>query len=236
MSRLHAVLVLGLAAGLVGAACGGAPGATAVAAGGVSGMGPESAEVDASSPSSGTESPAPSSTASASPSPSSSSSSGSAATPGSLAPTEMKSPIASAVGADLVALGLDPKNLPPIEKLEPRALRGVMKIMARSVGLRCTDCHLYGDFAAPTPRKRIAAHMWNEFAAGLTLADGSPVFCDSCHQGHTKLLDRSDKKALGRWMQAAFVDGVKRKDGQPEKCESCHVSWNMTFLATWAAR
>jgi hypothetical protein len=148
----------------------------------------------------------------------------------------MKLPIASAVGADLVALGLDPKNLPPIEKLEPRALRGVMKIMARSLGLRCTDCHLYGDFAAPTPRKRIAAHMWNEFAAGLTLADGSPVFCDSCHQGHTKLLDRSDKKALGRWMQAAFVDGVKRKDGQPEKCESCHVSWNMTFLATWAAR
>jgi hypothetical protein len=75
--------------------------------------------------------------------------------------------------------------------------------------------------------------MWNEFAARLTLADGSALFCDSCHQGRAKLLDRSDKKALGKWMQAAFVDGVAHKDGQPGKCESCHVDWNMTFLTAW---
>jgi hypothetical protein len=153
--------------------------------------------------------------------------------PTSLAPTEMKAPAASGVGAELTALGLDPKNLPPIEKLEPRALRGVMKVMARSLGIRCADCHAYGDFAAPTRRKKIAARMWDEFAAKLSLADGSPVFCDSCHQGRIKLLDRSDKQALRKWMQAAFVDGVTRKDGQPEKCETCHVDWNMTFLSTW---
>jgi hypothetical protein len=145
----------------------------------------------------------------------------------------MKAPVASAAGAELTALGLDPKNLPPMEKLEPRALRGVMKIMARSLGLRCAECHVDGDFAAPTRRKKIAAHMWNEFAARLTLADGSALFCDSCHQGRAKLLDRSDKKALGKWMQAAFVDGVAHKDGQPGKCESCHVDWNMTFLTAW---
>jgi len=145
----------------------------------------------------------------------------------------MKPPVASTVGAELTALGLDPKNLPPIEKLEPRALRGVMKIMARSLGLRCAECHVDGDFAAPTRRKKIAAHMWNEFAARLTLADGSAMFCDSSHQGRAKLLDRSDKKALGKWMQASFVDGLAHKDGQPGKCESCHVDWNMTFLSRW---
>jgi hypothetical protein len=146
----------------------------------------------------------------------------------------MKGPTASALGADLTALGLDPKDLPPIEKIEPRALRGVMKLIARSLGARCDDCHTTGDFAATTRRKKIAARMWNEFAAGLTLADGSALFCDSCHQGRIKLLDRSDKKALGKWMQASFVDGIKRKDATPQKCESCHVAWNMTFLSTWA--
>ncbi len=227
MRPLHAVLVLGLAAGLLGAACGGASAPVAVAPGGA---GPEptplassTGENIAPSPSTAASAPgAPGSTASAAPAP-----------PTSLAPTEMKAPVASAVGADLTALGLDPKNLPPIEKLEPRALRGVMKIMARSLGLRCAECHVDGDFAAPTRRKKIAAHMWNEFAAGLTLADGSAVFCDSCHQGRVKLLDRSDKKALGKWMQASFVDGLARKDGQPGKCESCHVDWNMTFLTGW---
>ncbi len=233
MRGLHAVLVLGLVAGLLGAACGGNASPPAVAPGGA---GPDPTSLatstpggDASPPSTAPSAPGapgttatPATTASAAPAP-----------PTSLAPTEMKAPMASAVGAELTALGLDPKNLPPIEKLEPRALRGVMKVMARSLGLRCAECHVDGDFAAPTRRKKIAARMWNEFAARLTLADGSPLFCDSCHQGKAKLLDRSDKKALGKWMQAAFIDDVARKDGQPGKCENCHVDWNMTFLTSW---
>jgi len=62
----------------------------------------------------------------------------------------MKAPIPTAMIDDLRALGLDAKNLPPIEKLEPRTLRGVMKLMAKSLGVRCGDCHQEGDFAAPT--------------------------------------------------------------------------------------
>lgn len=149
-------------------------------------------------------------------------------------PVEMKVPVPSAMQADLAALGLDGKNLPPLEKLDPRALRGVMKLLTRALGVRCNDCHTAGDFAAPTRRKKIAARMWNEFAAELTLADGSPVFCDSCHQGRVTLLDRTNKKALGGWMQVAFVDGLHRKDAQGEQCESCHVNWDMTFLRKWA--
>ncbi len=149
----------------------------------------------------------------------------------------MKTPVPSAMIDDLRALGLDAKNLPPIEKLEPRTLRGVMKLMAKSLGVRCGDCHQEGDYAAPTRRKKIAAHMWDEFAAKLLVADAqgqaAPLFCDSCHQGRTTLLDRRDKKALSKWMDDNFAAKLTRKDGKSEECESCHVDMEMHFLAQW---
>jgi cytochrome c7-like protein len=145
-------------------------------------------------------------------------------------------PIPSALGADLQALGIDPANLPPIEKLEPKALRGVMKLVAKSLGFKCADCHVEGDFAATTRRKKIAAKMWDEFAAKTTMADGSPLFCDSCHQGRSVLLDRRDKKALGKWMDASFVGLLKRKDGKATECETCHVDQEMHLLARWSGQ
>jgi hypothetical protein len=145
----------------------------------------------------------------------------------------LKSPIPSVLAADLQALGLDAKNLPPIEKLEPKVLRSVMKSFAKALGVKCGDCHQEGDFAAPTRRKKIAAHMWDEFAAKLAMADGSPLFCDSCHQGRIQLLDRHDKKALSKWMDANFVDKLVRKDGQSHECETCHHDMDMQFLSKW---
>jgi hypothetical protein len=147
----------------------------------------------------------------------------------------MKSPVPSAMLADLEGLGLDPKNLPPIEKLDPKALRGVMKLIAKSLGAKCGDCHRESDFALPTPRKKVAAKMWNEFVAKLAFAaDGTPLFCDSCHQGRTKQLDRADKRALGEWMDANFVQKLKRKDEKENECETCHVDMDMRFLNKWA--
>ena len=149
----------------------------------------------------------------------------------------MKPVVASAMVEDLRALGLDAKSLPPIEKLEPRTLRGVMKLMAKSLGVKCNDCHQEGDFAAPTRRKKIATHMWDEFAAKLALtASGGadpPLFCDSCHQGRVQLLDRRDKKALSKWMDDNFVTKLDRHDGKSVECETCHVDMDMHFLAKW---
>jgi hypothetical protein len=114
-----------------------------------------------------------------------------------------------------------------------------MKLLAKSLGAKCGDCHTEGDFAAPTRRKKIAAKMWDEFAVKLSLGSGQgpqgaqPLFCDSCHQGRIKQLDRSDKKALGKWMDANFAQKLVRKDGKDEGCESCHVDWDMTFLTKW---
>ena len=151
----------------------------------------------------------------------------------------MKPPVPSAMVADLLALGLDAANLPPIEKLEPTALRRVMKLLARSLGARCGDCHAPqrggdgSDFAAPTRRKKIAAKMWDELVVKLQMADGSALFCDSCHQGRIAQLDRADEKALRTWMGASFVGGLKRKDGMSHDCETCHVHMEMHLLTKW---
>ncbi|MDP9148646.1 MAG: hypothetical protein M3O36_01690 [Myxococcota bacterium] len=150
-----------------------------------------------------------------------------------VAPIEMRAPRPTTMSADLTTIGMDPRSLPPMDKLEPKVLRSVMKLMARSLGVKCVDCHQEGDFAAPTSRKRVAAKMWDEFVVKLTLADGAPLFCDSCHQGRVQQLDRSDKKRLARWMDGNFVNGLNRKDGGEHGCETCHVGMDMTFLTKW---
>jgi hypothetical protein len=155
-------------------------------------------------------------------------------TPPPSAPIEMKSPQPSSRVADLRALGLDATHLPSIERVDPRALRGVMTLIAKSLGVKCADCHQEGDFAAPTRRKKIAARMWDEFAVRLSMADGSPLFCDSCHQGRVVQLDRSDEKRLSHWMDDNFVAKLARKDGQSHECATCHVDMKMRFLSEWA--
>jgi hypothetical protein len=134
----------------------------------------------------------------------------------------MKPVAASTITADLQALGLDPKNLPPLHKLEPDKLRKVMRTFTKALGARCADCHVESDFAAATPMKKIAAGHWDEFVRKLTTDSGAPVYCDSCHQARLKLLERGDKKALGAWMDANFVDHFKRRDGKEHGCETCH--------------
>ncbi len=148
---------------------------------------------------------------------------------------ELKTPVPTSLVPDLQALGLDAAHLPPIEKLEPKALRGVMKLLAKSLGIKCADCHKDGDFAAPTRRKKIAAKMWDEFVVKLAFAspDGAPLFCDSCHQGRVEQLDRRDKKALAKWMDDNFVARLKQKSGGAQECETCHVDMEMQFLALW---
>jgi len=134
----------------------------------------------------------------------------------------MKAPVATQMTAELAAMGLDPKKLPPIEKLEPEKLRKVMKTFTKALGVQCNTCHNPDDFKAPTPKKNITKHMWNEFSRNLTLADGSPLFCDSCHQGSMHVLDKRDKKELAKWMQTELVDKLKRVDKKEHGCETCH--------------
>lgn len=149
----------------------------------------------------------------------------------------MKPIAASAMAADLQAIGLDPKALPPLDKMEPDKLRKLMKTFNKSLGVVCTDCHVANDFAAPTPRKNIAAQMWNHFVRELASEGGDGfVYCDSCHQGSIgPLLDRKDKKALSGWMDANYVKPLKRRDGKEHSCETCHGDpFQGKFVGGWA--
>jgi hypothetical protein len=207
---------------------------SAAACGGAGAVGPIGYSTTTAGTGSGAAGSASASGSVASPSPSPSTTTSTITTGNTAVHVEMKAPIPSAMVGDLQALGIDAKSLPSMDKLDPKALRGVMKLFARSLGAKCGDCHSEGDFAAPTRRKKIAAKMWSEFAAKLTTSDGSSVFCDSCHQGRIVQLDRTDKKALGKWMDANFVDRLKRKDGSTQECESCHVDMEMQLLSKWA--
>ncbi|MFO0677503.1 MAG: cytochrome c3 family protein [Polyangiaceae bacterium] len=128
--------------------------------------------------------------------------------------------VPSRLAADLQAIGLDPKALPTLDKISGDKLRKVMRTFTRALGAKCSDCHA-DDFSAPTDAKIIAERMWNDFTRTATV-DGQPLYCDSCHQGRMKFLERGDKKALSTWMDHEFVDRLTRTDGKEPGCDPCH--------------
>lgn len=124
--------------------------------------------------------------------------------------------------AELREIGLDPRDLPPLSKMDPAMLRKVMKPFAKSLGVQCSHCHDTKSFKAPTPNKKIATHMWNDFVRGLAFQDGSPLFCDSCHGGKATFLDRSQMPALAEYMTANYVSLLARTDKKEHGCATCH--------------
>ncbi len=143
---------------------------------------------------------------------------------------------ASAMLARLAELKLDPKALPPLSKLTKDQRNGVMKLFQESLGVSCNGCHDEGVFKNPTRRKNIARKMWEEYVVKLALNSGEPLFCDSCHQGKVKILDRTDKKVVAHWMNENFDKGLKQKKGGEHSCSSaqCHKDDDYQFLAKWA--
>ena len=155
------------------------------------------------------------------------------------APVVMRGPTPTEYGAALQAIGLDPKNLPPLNKLPPEQLRKVMPLFAKSLGTKCEGCHA-SSFDVRTPQMNVAEQMWTHFSGNLTLKDGSPLFCDSCHHGATKVLDRSSDEKLFVWMDENYVAKLARKPdaqmpGKDHACPSCHGEpGEMKFIHYWA--
>ena len=149
------------------------------------------------------------------------------------APVPMPVVRTSQMAADLQGVGLDPKKLPTLNKMEPAKLRKVMNTFTKALGVQCTHCHT-DDFKAATPNKKIATRMWNEWVVGLQNEDGTLLYCDSCHQGKAKFLDHSDKKALGGWMKTELVQKLKRTDKKDHSCATCHgEDFDGDFLDKW---
>lgn len=148
-------------------------------------------------------------------------------------PVPMPTLRGSQLSSDLQGMGLDPKKLPALNKMEPAKLRKVMNAFTKALGVQCTHCHT-DDFKAPTANKKITVRMWNEWVVGLQSEDGSALFCDSCHQGKAKFLDHSDKKALGAWMKTELVQKLKRTDKKDHSCATCHgEDFDGDFLDKW---
>ncbi len=124
--------------------------------------------------------------------------------------------------AALAALGLDARDLPELSAVDARTMKPLMDTFDDSLDACCEDCHVKNDPKAPTDAKRIASEMWRRYSRDLVTIDGAPVYCDSCHEGRLRFLDRSDPKALSQWMLANYVRKLRRKDGSRVECSTCH--------------
>ena len=92
----------------------------------------------------------------------------------------------------------------------------LMPFFVKALGMSgCDGCHVAGDFKAATHNKQMASSMWSHFVQRSRAKGGGAMFCDSCHQGKQKLFDRSDKKALSKFMIANYQDklAARRQEG-----------------------
>ena len=123
--------------------------------------------------------------------------------------------------AALQEIGIDLAKDTDLSALPLAKKRKVMQLFIKALDTNCDTCHEDG-FKTDTRNKRIARRMWSDFVAVLREKDGTPVFCDSCHQGHVTILARDDDKVLAAYMKASYVDGMVRADEAAQKCATCH--------------
>lgn len=143
---------------------------------------------------------------------------------------------ATKMAGALAAAGLDVRNLPPIEQLTAPQKQKVMRTFTESLGVPCLGCHAEEAFDSDTRRKRVAKRMYNEMVRALTLRDGEPVYCDSCHDGTMYMLDRQDTAKLTKHMSETLVGQFARVDGRVHDCSTCHGEPpDYHMLTTWKA-
>lgn len=123
--------------------------------------------------------------------------------------------------SDLQTIGIDITKDTDLAALDIDKKKKVMKLFVKSLGTDCGECHA-DDFKEDTVNKRIARHMWSDFVAKLRDAQGNPIFCDTCHQGKAKIINRDDDKVLAGFMKANYVEKMQRADKAEHKCATCH--------------
>jgi hypothetical protein len=141
---------------------------------------------------------------------------------------------ATTMGEALARAGLDVENLPPLETLAPGPKQKVMRTFSEALGVPCVSCHDEVDFKADTRRKRVARRMWDEITRVLTMRDGEPVYCDSCHGQALFHLDRRDPEVTAAYMANFMVGRLRRADGRTHDCTTCHgESPDFQLLSEW---
>jgi hypothetical protein len=125
--------------------------------------------------------------------------------------------------ADLKATGINLTKISEIGKLPLAQKKKVMPIMQKAMGYTaCTGCHVEGDFKAETRNLKISREMWNAYTVPLRDEKGGVLFCDSCHSGQAKVLNRADKEALKKFMEDEYEHKLTRADKKDMECSTCH--------------
>jgi len=139
------------------------------------------------------------------------------------APVGPRGPSTTTFTAKLAAFGLDVNNLPALHDLPINQKMKVMRTFNESMGMQCNACHDLSDYSAETKMKDVARAGWDEITRKVTMADGSALYCDSCHYGKRDFLDHTVGHAgISQWMQTNFVEKLKSKDGADMACTTCH--------------
>ena len=132
---------------------------------------------------------------------------------------------ATKFAAELKKLGFDgTKPIADLEKMDLAAKKKLMPLFTKALGYtECTGCHAAdGDYHTSTRNMKISRKMWSQFVAATRDEKGGMLFCDSCHNGATKILNRVDHKAVGGFMHANYVAKITRADKQENTCATCH--------------
>lgn len=124
---------------------------------------------------------------------------------------------------DVKKLGVDLRKVGDLEKIDLTQKKKLMPLFQRAMGYTsCTGCHAEGDFTKVTRNIQITRAMWKHYVVALRDDKGGPLFCDSCHAGNAKLLDRGDKKALAKFMTENYEAKLTRADKREHSCTGCH--------------
>ena len=133
--------------------------------------------------------------------------------------------MASKMGEDLKKLGFDLAKLPPkLDKMPEAQKKKIMPLFVKALGFEnCNGCHVEGDFKKKTRNTHMAVEMWEHFVVALRGEKGAAnMFCDSCHQGKAKMLNRADSRGIQTFMKEQYEDKLERADKKEHSCGSCH--------------
>lgn len=168
--------------------------------------------------------PTPSGTPEAAPSGTPAAPSGAAAAPPAPVGAAKNVPVVeSKMLEDLKKAGVNIDKMSDLEKLPLAAKKKVMPLMQKAMGYEaCTGCHVEGDYKKDTRNMKITREMWRAYSVPLRDEKGKAVFCDNCHSGQAKVLNRADKEALKKFMEDEYEHKFTRADKKEVECSTCH--------------
>jgi hypothetical protein len=120
-------------------------------------------------------------------------------------------------------LGVDISKSRDLAKIPVQTKKKLMPFFQKSLGFdACTGCHVDGDFKKDTRNMKITREMWEHFVADMRDEKGGHIFCDSCHVGSAKNLNRDDKDAIKKFMEDEYEHKLTRADKKENECGTCH--------------